>query len=42
MPGRPMREYLVLPATLASNPAAMRPWLERALANARDLPPKKR
>jgi TfoX/Sxy family transcriptional regulator of competence genes len=42
MPGRPMREYLVLPATLASDPAAMRPWLERALANARDLPPKKR
>jgi TfoX/Sxy family transcriptional regulator of competence genes len=42
MPGRPMREYLVLPATLASDPAAMRPWLERALANARDLLPKKR
>lgn len=42
MPGRLMREYLVLPATLASDPAAMRPWLERALANARDLPPKKR
>ncbi len=42
MPARPMREYLVLPATLASDPAAMRPWLERALANARDMPPKKR
>jgi len=42
MPARPMREYLVLPATLASDPAAMRPWLERALANARHLPPKQR
>jgi TfoX/Sxy family transcriptional regulator of competence genes len=42
MPRRPMREYLELPATLVSDPAAMRPWLERALANVRELPPKKR
>ncbi len=42
MPGRSMGGFLVLPEPLASDPVAIRPWLERALANVRALPPKKR
>ena len=39
MPGRPMKGYLALPVELATGEEA-RPWLERALAHARTLPPK--
>lgn len=39
MPGRPMKGYLALPDELAT-PVAARPWLGRALAHARSLPPK--
>lgn len=39
MPGRPMTGYRLLPPELAE-PDAARPWLERALAHARGLPPK--
>jgi TfoX/Sxy family transcriptional regulator of competence genes len=42
MPGRPMREYLVLPPQLAADPAAAEPWLDRALAYVQQLPPKKK
>lgn len=41
MPGRPMREYLVLPDAVLADPAARRGWLERALAHAAALPPKR-
>ncbi len=40
MPGRPMRGYALLPSDLA-DPYAAHPWLVRALAHARTLPPKK-
>jgi TfoX/Sxy family transcriptional regulator of competence genes len=40
MPGRPMREYLALPAEVAGDVAAMRHWVERAAAHVRTLPPK--
>lgn len=40
MPGRPMREYLVLPATLAEDAVAAAPWLTRALEYVQQLPPK--
>lgn len=40
MPGRPMREYLVLPAALAADAAAAAPWLTRALDYVQQLPPK--
>ena len=42
MPGRPMREYLVMPATIAGDPTAVEPWLGRALAYVEQLPPKKK
>jgi TfoX/Sxy family transcriptional regulator of competence genes len=41
MPGRPMREYLSLPDALIADPAALAPWLERALAGVLAKPPKK-
>jgi TfoX/Sxy family transcriptional regulator of competence genes len=40
MAGRPMREYVVVPATLAADPARLEPWVAKALAYAAALPPK--
>ena len=40
MRGRPMREYVVLPAELLEDAAAVRDWTARALAHAAALPPK--
>ncbi|MEP6680989.1 MAG: TfoX/Sxy family protein [Chloroflexota bacterium] len=40
MPGRPMREYLILPAAIAADPDAARGWVERAADYGRTLPPK--
>ena len=42
MPGRPMREYLVMPPAMADDPTAAAPWLTRALDHASGLPPKKK
>lgn len=39
MPGRPMREYVVVPPTVLSS-ADMPGWVRRALDNAVHLPPK--
>ncbi len=40
MPGRPMREYRILPAAIAADPEAARGWVERAADYGRTLPPK--
>lgn len=40
MPGRPMREYLSLPAEVVEDPDQARDWVERAAAYVRALPPK--
>jgi TfoX/Sxy family transcriptional regulator of competence genes len=40
MPGRPMREYVVVPPSVLGSEALLATWLERALAHARTLPPK--
>ncbi len=40
MPGRPMREYLALPDSVAADPTEARRWMERAAAYVRTLPPK--
>ena len=42
MAGRPMKEYLLLPAETVSDDAQLQSWVERALAFAEDLPPKRR
>lgn len=41
MPGRPLREYLVLPEDVAADAEACRPWVERAATYVRTLPPKR-
>jgi TfoX/Sxy family transcriptional regulator of competence genes len=41
MPGRPMREYVVLPAAWRDEPERIRGWAARALDHAEELPPKR-
>ena len=40
MPGRPMKEYIVIPATDVGTPAALASWIERARRQAETLPAK--
>ena len=40
MPGRPMKEYIVIPATDVGTPAALASWIERARRHAETLPAK--
>ena len=40
MPGRPMRGYVTLPASILADPAALDDWIARAIANVRTLTPK--
>ena len=42
MPGRPMTGFAVLPASVVADPEARNRWLERAWANAVEMPPKVR
>ncbi len=41
MPGRPMKEYLVVPASIVAKTNELSSWLERALTYAAELPPKR-
>jgi len=41
MAGRPMKGYVVLPATVLNNPTQTRHWIETAARFASSLPPKK-
>ena len=40
MPGRPMKEYLVVPAADVAKPAALKKWIDEAHAYATTLPEK--
>ena len=40
MPGKPMREYVVVPDAMVEDADALTPWLERSLAYVASLPPK--
>ena len=42
MPGRPMREYLILPPDIVADSSATERWVGRALAYVQQLPPKKK
>lgn len=42
MPGRPMREYVVVPPSLVASHAELRPWVARALQYGETLVPKTR
>jgi TfoX/Sxy family transcriptional regulator of competence genes len=40
MPGRPMNGYVALSSPIVDDDAAVRHWVDRAMAHARSLPPK--
>jgi TfoX/Sxy family transcriptional regulator of competence genes len=40
MPGKPMREYVSVPAGMVYDPVRLKPWVEKSLAFALSLPPK--
>lgn len=42
MPGRPMKEYAVVPPGMLDHPGELRTWLARSLAYAASLPVKKK
>ena len=42
MKGRPMKEYMVLPASMLDDEEAVASWMRRALEYARSLPPKEK
>jgi TfoX/Sxy family transcriptional regulator of competence genes len=42
MPGRPMREYVVLPPAMVDDEQQARAWIQRSLTYAAGLPPKKK
>jgi TfoX/Sxy family transcriptional regulator of competence genes len=41
MPGRPMRDYVVLPSSWKERPERIREWAARSFDHAEELPPKK-
>jgi TfoX/Sxy family transcriptional regulator of competence genes len=40
MPGRPMKEYVMLPPAVLNNPAKLKNWLKKSIDYARTLPAK--
>jgi TfoX/Sxy family transcriptional regulator of competence genes len=40
MPGRPMKNFMALPATIIADDEAVAGWVERAIAHGKTLPPK--
>ena len=40
MAGRPMKEYVTVPAALLASPEELEPWVAKALAHGASLPPK--
>jgi len=42
MPGRPMKEYVIVPPALVADDAAVAEWVRRSRAYAEQLPTKKR
>jgi TfoX/Sxy family transcriptional regulator of competence genes len=40
MPGRPMKEYVLVPPALIQSPTKLRGWVRKALTYAQSLPPK--
>jgi len=41
MPGRAMKEYIVVPDAIVKSPAKLRAWIDHAHAHAKMLPAKK-
>jgi TfoX/Sxy family transcriptional regulator of competence genes len=42
MPGRPMRDYVTVPTQVLQKKLALKKWIEKSVAHARGLPPKKK
>jgi TfoX/Sxy family transcriptional regulator of competence genes len=42
MPGRPMREYVVVPESLLKSSSKLASWVDKALRHTMSLPPKKK
>jgi TfoX/Sxy family transcriptional regulator of competence genes len=42
MPGRPMRDYVVIPPTIIAKPAELKEWAAKALRYGSSLPTKKK
>jgi TfoX/Sxy family transcriptional regulator of competence genes len=42
MPGRPMRDYVVIPGEIIAKPAELKSWAEKALRYGNSLPAKKK
>ena len=42
MPGRPMRDYVVIPDTILAKPAELKAWAGKALSYGLSIPPKKK
>lgn len=42
MPGRPMKEYVVIPRNLLNEPDELNKWIDRSLKYILGLPPKKK
>ena len=42
MPGRPMREYVVVPPGLAADPLALQEWVAKGYGYTASLPPKEK
>jgi len=40
MPGRPMKEYVVVPIWLLEEPIELEEWIEKSLAYVSEMPPK--
>ena len=41
MPGRPMRQYVLVPHYILKSPRLLRTWLTKGMGHAKALPPKK-
>jgi hypothetical protein len=41
MPGRPMKNFVALPAPVIADDEAVARWVERAIAHGKTLPPKR-
>jgi TfoX/Sxy family transcriptional regulator of competence genes len=42
MPGRPMRDYVIIPVEVRAKKAALKKWVEKAIRHSRSLPTKKK
>jgi TfoX/Sxy family transcriptional regulator of competence genes len=42
MPGRPMRDYVIVPPAAREKSAELKKWVEKAILHSQSLPPKKK